>query len=72
VSPRNHPGSLGRRHRDAVLASGVALLIAVGLTLGGCALPPAPTMTPQAECTRSGGSWMATVCDHQAGGGGGM
>jgi hypothetical protein len=55
-----------------VLASGVALLIAVGLTLGGCALPPAPTMTPQAECTRSGGSWMATVCDHQAGGGGGM
>jgi hypothetical protein len=63
--------SPGTRRRRAALSFGAALVTAVGLALAGCALPPAPAMTPQAECARSGGTWMATSCEHSAGGGGG-
>jgi hypothetical protein len=72
MSPRNISGSLRGRGRLAASTSGVALVIAVGVALGGCTLPPAPAMTPQVECARAGGTWMATVCDHQSGGGAGM
>ena len=60
---------MGTRERSGSI---VGLILIVALLLAGCVLPPAPVMTPQAECTRSGGTWMATSCEHSAGGGAGM
>jgi hypothetical protein len=47
-----------------------ALLLLASLVAGGC-VTGGRVLTVQEECTRAGGVWMSSGCEHSAGGGGG-
>jgi hypothetical protein len=72
VITRGRSRSIGTRRRVAGLLSGFVPTVITALTLTGCTLSPAATMSPRLECERAGGTWMAATCEHQSGGGGAM